>query len=107
MTPHQIPKEIKQYLMLVAGTDDIVEACRMWTECGGEDTPKWRNGLAAPRWMVQVNSPDELLPVYVVQSGRLPNGFEPIRGGDALKLLVAKIKKSGVHIKTNLRVDRS
>jgi hypothetical protein len=105
VTPQQIPKDIKQYMQLVAGTDDIVEACRMWTECAGEYTPTYntKNGKVKARWMVYTQRPDELLPIHSVQSGRLPGGFEPITGGNALRLLVAKIAASGVHIGTRLR----
>jgi hypothetical protein len=53
--------------------------------------------------MVHESRPNELLPVYAAQSGRLPKGFRAITGGDALRLLVARIEASGVHVGTRLR----
>ena len=97
MTPQQIPAQIKAYMMLVAGTPDLQKAVRMWCEAAGEDTPRWRNGKAAPRWMFHVEHPNELVPVVANQSGRLPGGWKACEDqGTILRLLIPMLEGRAV-----------
>jgi hypothetical protein len=106
--PEEIPYIIKKYLMTVAGTDDLHKACRLWCEAADEDTPRWRNGNVAPRWMVHDREPDKLVPVLANQSGRLPGGWHAIRDQNRiLKLLVPTLRDRAVELASRQRAQEA